>query len=147
MNPKTKLMLSLAAAAMLVAMVPSPAQAGTLFAHLDAPFVVGDQLFAGGELQLRPVGGGGGLVALLVDGQQVALLFTEKTGSSPLGSQKFLVFYKDQRGMLYLSGMKTISPASARGLSIAMNVAALSPGLATVPPLFPYRGETARASR
>lgn len=125
----------------------APAEAGTLYARLDTPFVIGDQLFAGGELQVRPSGHGAGLVALLVDGRQVALLFTTKSGTTPFGSQHFLVFQKDERGLLYLSGMKSTSVASRRGYSLEMNVAALSAGLATVPPLDRLRGESARASR
>jgi len=136
------LALGLAAAA-----AGSAQAAASLGAEITGPVVIGDQLFAGGEVLLRPVGTGS-LLQVLIDGRPVASVFRDgSTGRAPASSSR-LVLRQDARGLTHLVGVRRGSPASTRLAHQPLHVATVAAGLLTVPPYEPgpQRDET-RAAR
>jgi hypothetical protein len=135
MNPRTLLhgmaMLMLALAA---AFAPALA-ASSLRAEIPGPVVIGDQLFAGGAVMLRPVGTGS-LVQVLIDGRPVASLFRDGRLGRTTGASSHLVLRQDARGLTHLVGLHQGAPA-AGSAPRALRVATVASGLVTVPPYEP----------
>lgn len=102
------------------------AQAATLKADVPGPVVIGDQVFPGGTLQIVDVGQSG-LVAVRLDGRQVALAFRESGTVSRAASR--LVLLVDQRGFYHLSRLAAKDDWS-RGLQFAV----VERGVATIRP-------------
>lgn len=99
------------------------AVAGSTVVHVDGPVVIGGQLFQGGTIEIKPFSHEG-LLAIRLDGRQVALAFREPgTGS---GAQ-LVVLRRDKYGRHYLVGLQC-TPSDRR----AIQVAAVTPGLETV---------------
>ncbi len=146
MNARTLLhgmaMLTLALAA---ASVPAQA-ASSLGAEIAGPVVIGDQLFAGGAVVLRPVGTGS-LVQVLIDGRPVASVFRDGRLGRATRTSSHLVLRQDARGLTHLVGLHQSAPAAGSSPR-ALRVATVVPGLVTVPPYEPAppRDET-RAAR
>jgi hypothetical protein len=135
------LALGLAAAA-------GPCQAAaSLGAEIPGPVVIGNQLFAGGAVLLRPVGTGN-LVQVLIDGRPVASVFRDGSVSRLPGATSRLVLRQDARGLTHLVGLRHGSHATTRSAHQPLRVATLAAGLVTVPPYEPAppRDET-RAAR
>lgn len=131
----------------LAAGAGSSQAAASLGAEIAGPVVIGDQLFSGGEVLLRPVGTGS-LVQVLIDGRPVASVFRDGSAGRAPGSSSRLVLRQDARGLTHLVGVRRGSPASTRSAHQSLRVAAVASGLLTVPPYEPglLRDET-RAAR
>lgn len=131
----------------LAAGAGSSQAAASLGAEIAGPVVIGDQLFSGGEVLLRPVGTGS-LVQVLIDGRPVASVFRDGSAGRAPGSSSRLVLRQDARGLTHLVGVRHGSPASTRSAHQSLRVAAVASGLLTVPPYEPglLRDET-RAAR
>lgn len=131
----------------LAAGAASSQAAASLGAEIAGPVVIGDQLFAGGAVLLRPVGTGS-LVQVLIDGRPVASVFRDGSAGRAPGSASRLVLRQDVRGLTHLVGVRYGSPASTRSVHRPLRVATLAAGLVTVPPYEPGlpRDET-RAAR
>ncbi len=121
--------------------------AATLGAEVAGPVVIGDQLFPGGAVVLRPIGTGS-LVQVLIDGRPVASVFREGSAGHLPGAASRLVLHEDARGLTHLVGVRHGSPASSRSAHQPLRVATVAPGLVTVQPYEPGppRDET-RAAR
>ena len=78
----------------------------SLQAHVDEPIVIGDQLFSGGTIQLVQTGIGRDLIALRIDGEQVAIVSMHSHGAKPKGSRPYLVLERDQRGFAHVVGLR-----------------------------------------
>ena len=121
----------------LAALACSPVAAGnnSLRAHLDEPIVVGDQLFSGGMLELVQTGVGRDLLALRIDGEQVAIVAVQTYGNAPAGSRPYLVVEHDQRGFAHVVGMRYALKDSteSRSAERIFRPLAVDRGLATVP--------------
>lgn len=146
MNART-LLHGMAVLTLALAAALAPAQAASsLGAEIAGPVVIGDQLFAGGAVVLRPVGTGS-LVQVLIDGRPVASVFRDGRLGSATRTSSQLVLQQDARGLTHLVGLHQSAPAAGsapRGLRVATVV----PGLVTVPRYEPEppRDET-RAAR
>jgi hypothetical protein len=111
---------------------PSQA-AASLGAEIAGPVVIGNQLFAGGAVLLRPVGTGS-LVQVLIDGRPVASVFRDGSAGRAADASSRLVLREDARGLTHLVGVRQGSPASTRSAHRPLRVATVAPGLVTVPP-------------
>jgi hypothetical protein len=125
-----------------------PAQAAaSLGAEVAGPVVIGDQLFAGGAVLLRPVGTGN-LVQVLIDGRPVASIFRDGSAGRAPGAFSRLVLRQDGRGLTHLVGIRHGSHATARSVHQPLRVATVACGLVTVPPYDPGPPQDAtRAAR
>jgi hypothetical protein len=132
------------AAVLLISAVP-PAHATSISARIDGLFVVGDQVYDGGEVVIRSVGSG--LVAVMIDGRQVALLHRQDFGARPPHSRPYLEFQVDDQGLPHLAAVRFRSERGESTALISLRVAALSPGLLTLPYRLPQSEPTLRASR
>ncbi|MCU0229985.1 MAG: hypothetical protein MUC67_01265 [Acidobacteria bacterium] len=134
----------LIAATLLIAVVPA-ARATSISAHIDGLFVVGDQLYDGGEVIVRSVGSG--LIAVLINGRQVALLHRQDFGARPPHSKPYLEFRVDDQGLPHLAAVRFRSERGQSTALISLQVASTSPGLLTLPYRLPYSEPILRASR
>ena len=132
------------AAVLLISAVPT-VQATSITARVDGLFVVGDQVYDGGEVVIRSVGSG--LVAVLINGRQVALLHRRDFGNRPPHSRPYLEFRVDDQGLPHLAAVRFRSEQGESTALISLRVAALSPGLLTLPYRLPRSEPTLRASR
>jgi hypothetical protein len=107
----------LMAAAALTLFAASFGMAGSTRAYVDGPIVIGDQVFAGGTVDLVTLGRGN-LVAVRVDGRQVALAFRE-SGAWTDASHSDLVLRRDSRGMYHLVGLQTANATGRQRLDVA----------------------------
>ncbi len=137
---------ALACAATLALAMPT-ALAESYSAHVDGPVVIDGHVFSGGHLELRTVGRGDQLWALLLDGRQVALLFRDTDGWKPAGTHAALVFQVDRRGLAHLSGIEYRGVQGTEPLYRPLRVATVSPGLARVPAAMPAAEGIATARR
>ncbi len=137
---------ALACAATLALAMPT-ALAESYSAHVEGPVVIDGQVFSGGHLELRTVGRGNQLWALLLDGEQVALLFRGTDGWKPAGTRAALVFQVDRRGLAHLAGIEYRGAGGAEPLYRPLRVAAVSPGIARVPAASPAAEGVATARR
>ncbi|GAB4222494.1 MAG: hypothetical protein Kow0062_20170 [Acidobacteriota bacterium] len=114
----------------------SLAGAATYTAHLDGPIVIGDQLFGGGEVRLVDVAAGSPMVAIVIDGRQVALCERQTRGTRPNGSRPALVVEYDSRGFQHIVGIEFRMPGSDDPAVAfrALRPVTVARGLATVPP-------------
>jgi len=135
---------TLVLAAALVALAPA-AHATAITAHVDGLFVVGNQVFDGGEIVIRSVGSG--LIAVVVNGRQVALLHRQDFGSRPNSSRPHLVFHIDDQGLPHLAAVRFLTETGASTALITFRVAALTPGLLTLPYSLPEVEPTLLAAR
>ncbi len=121
----------------------APSHAGTAKGYVDGPIVVGDQVFPGGTIEVQPVGRGE-LLAIRLDGRQIALAFRDSRGAAPAKGRGSLVLHRDARGLHHIDGLQSAASASCVGL----RVAAVSPGVTTLAPGAPADMEgVARAPR
>ncbi len=134
----------LIAAVLLISVVPS-AHATSISARVEGLFVVGDQIFDGGDVVIRSVGSG--LLAILINGRQVALLHRQDFGARPPHSVPYLEFRIDDQGLPHLAAVRFRSERGESTALIALRPAALSPGLLTLPYRFPQSEPTLRAAR
>ena len=132
------------AAVLLISAVPT-AQATSISARVDGLFVVGDQVYDGGEVVIRSVGSG--LVAVMINGRQVALLHRQDFGNRPPHSRPYLEFRVDDQGLPHLAAVRFRSEQGGSTALISLRVASLSPGLLTLPYRLPQSEPTLRASR
>ncbi|MCU0229850.1 MAG: hypothetical protein MUC67_00585 [Acidobacteria bacterium] len=126
-------------AILTLALAAAPAAteaAASLGADVTGPVVIGDQLFAGGTVVLRPVGTGS-LVQVLIDGRPVASLFRDGATGRAIGSSSRLVLRADARGLTHLVGVREGAPLPNHTAHRALRVATVAPGLVTVPPYEP----------
>ncbi|MCU0222558.1 MAG: hypothetical protein MUF27_00490 [Acidobacteria bacterium] len=132
------------AAVLLFSAVP-PAHATAISAQVEGLFVVGDQVFDGGEVVIRSVGSG--LVAVLINGRQVALLHRQDFGARPPHSRPYLEFRVDDQGLPHLAAVRFRSEQGESTALISLRVAALKPGLVTLPYRLPQAEPVLRAAR
>lgn len=98
------------------------------------PFVIGNQLFAGGSIEVSQLDIPG-LLAIEIDGKRVAVLYREGSCTSSR-CHPVLVFQCDSLGLYHLVGWKP----KGTGETEALRVASVFPGLGTVAPLTAGRG-------
>ncbi len=137
---------ALACAAALALAAPH-AFAETYSAHVDGPVVIDGHVFSGGHLELRTVGSGDQLWALLVDGEQVALFFRSTDRRQPTGSRAALVFELDRRGLAHLAGIEYRGVPGTEPLYRPLRVATVADGLARIPAPAPAAEGIATARR
>ncbi len=99
------------------------ALAGSTVVRVEGPIVIGDQVFPGGTLEIKPLSHEG-LYAIRLDGRQVALGFREAGAGS--GAQ-LVVLQRDRRGMHHLVGLQCATSDRRQ-----IQVVAVVPGLGTV---------------
>jgi hypothetical protein len=141
----TRGVLGLLLAAVLVMSAVPPAHATSISAQVEGLFVVGDQVYDGGEVVIRSVGSG--LVAVMINGRQVALLHRQDFGARPSHSTPYLEFRVDDQGLPHLAAVRFRSERGASTALISLQVASLSPGLITLPYRLPQSEPMLRASR
>lgn len=119
----------------VLACAPVFAANNCLKAHIDDPIVVGDQLFSGGTVELVQSGVGRDLIALRIDGEQVAIVSLHSSGAKPRGSRPYLVIEHDQRGFAHIVGLRyALKDCSCkRSADSVFRPLAVNRGLATVP--------------
>jgi hypothetical protein len=100
------------------------AEAGTLRVHVQWPIVVGDQVFPAGTLEL--ISNVNGLVAVRLDGRQIALAFRESGNAVQLSR---VLLRRDERGFNHLVGVRGVDTEP-----VALQMAAVGRGVATVAP-------------
>jgi hypothetical protein len=132
------------AAVLLFSAVPH-AQATAISAQVEGLFVVGDQVFDGGEVVIRSVGSG--LVAVLINGRQVALLHRQDFGARPPHSRPYLEFRVDDQGLPHLAAVRFRSERGDSTALISLQVASIAPGLLTLPYRLPQSEPVLRAAR
>lgn len=132
------------AAVLLFSAVP-PAHATAISAQVEGLFVVGDQVFDGGEVVIRSVGSG--LVAVLINGRQVALLHRQDFGARPPHSRPYLEFRVDDQGLPHLAAVRFRSERGDSTALISLRVASIAPGLLTLPYRLPQADPVLRAAR
>lgn len=132
----------LAALLAIVALLcaPSPCLAFGVKARMNGVFVVGNQVYEGGELVLRSVSRGD-LVTLEVNGVPVALLTPVFRGTRASDALPELVFQRDERGFLHLAYLLFDSKVGVERQVISFRITALARGIATLPN-HPAYGET-----
>ena len=118
---------ALAALFFAVVLCITPADAGTIRAYVDGPVVIGGEVFCGGSIELARLGQSA-LVAIRVNGQQVALAFRDAVGAAPSDNHAHLVLQRDGRGLNHLVGFRVASSDV-----VPLRIAAVSRGLASVP--------------
>ncbi|GAB4224456.1 MAG: hypothetical protein Kow0062_26280 [Acidobacteriota bacterium] len=126
----------IAAAITVSAALAVQAFAGSLEGRLHGPIVIGDQLFVAERIELVEVGVGTPLIAVVLDGRQVALCERHTKGTPPSGAQAVLVTARDEWGYEHLVGIEfrrrgSDDPATARRLLRPVQV---ERGVATVGP-------------
>ncbi len=109
------------------------AEASTLRAHVDGPVVIAGQLFSGGEVEVVSVGSGD-LIAIRVDGRQVALVYRNQVWKRPDGSDARLAFRVDLQGRRHLVGLSWYdeSRTDVAPTARAFQVATVARGVATI---------------
>jgi hypothetical protein len=137
--------LGLLFAAVLLISVAPPTQATSISAQVDGLFVVGDQVYDGGEVIIRSVGSG--LVAIMINGRQVALLHRQDFGARPPHSKPYLEFRVDDQGLPHLAAVRFRSERGNSTALISLQVATITPGLLTLPYRLPQSEPVLRASR
>jgi len=137
--------LGLLFAAVLLISVAPPTQATSISAQVDGLFVVGDQVYDGGEVIIRSVGSG--LVAIMINGRQVALLHRQDFGARPPHSKPYLEFRVVDQGLPHLAAVRFRSERGNSTALISLQVATITPGLLTLPYRLPQSEPVLRASR
>ena len=132
------------AAVLLFSAVPTT-HATAISAQVEGLFVVGDQVFDGGEVVIRSVGSG--LVAVLINGRQVALLHRQDFGARPPHSRPYLEFRVDDQGLPHLAAVRFRSERGDSTALISLRVASIAPGLLTLPYRLPQADPVLRAAR
>jgi hypothetical protein len=127
--------LVLALVLALAALCAPAGLAKDMKAFVEGPIVVGDQLFSGGVLRLVDTGLGNGLVALSIDGEQVALFNKTFQGPHVHGAHPYLVIETDERGFRHIVGIEYRLRGSDREATAfrRFRVASVARGVATVP--------------
>lgn len=97
--------------------------AGELTVRLDQRFAVGDRVYDGGLVTVRPYQRG--MMALQVDGQQVGLLHRYDSGLETIGAQPRLAFEQDDNGMLHLDSIRYRDPFGTLCRNIDLEVSAV----------------------
>jgi len=134
-------------ALVLSAGLPSLYAAPNICADVPGPVVVGNQVFAGGTIELKTVGTGQ-LVAIVIDGRRIGLAFRESLGGSGSNSHARLVLHEDGRGLTHLVGVSHDSGAEPQDDALPLRIAAVASGLLTVPPYQPgIARDASRAAR
>ncbi len=107
----------------------APSHAGTARGYVDGMIVVGGQVFPGGTIEVQAVGRGE-LLAIRLDGRQIALAFRDPRGATLASGRGSLVLHRDARGLHHIEGLRSAASSSCVGL----RVAAVSRGIAALPP-------------
>lgn len=112
-------------ALVVVLFCAQPVQAGSIRAFVDGPIVLGDQVYAGGMLELRPIGQKT-VYAVRLDGRQVALAYpSDGTAEAP----RDLVLQRDARGLFHLVAVRGASRRQE------LTMAAVQPGISSLQPV------------
>jgi hypothetical protein len=111
-----------------------PAAASDAFSfRVEGAFVVGDQVYDGGDLELTRVGRGG-LMALRVNGRHLGLLRTRDYGPPLADATPYLVFRKvGTAGLWRLHEVRLRAEDSNRVRVVRIDPVDLLPGFATLP--------------
>ncbi len=136
---KSMLLAALLACFVLLC-APGPCLAFGVKARLPGVFVVGNQIYEGGELTLRTVSQGD-LVSLEVNGRPIALFTPVFKGNRASDARPEFVFRRDERGFLHLAYLAFNSEKGLDRQVISFRITALARGIATLPNHPPY-GET-----
>lgn len=137
MKTKRTVLRGIAAVTLMLATIGGAALAGatSLRTYVTHPVVIGDQLFAGGTVQLVDVGISRDRIGVVIDGVQVAVMSKALDGTRPPGSRPHLVFELDERGFRHLVAIRytlkeSDDPRTAVRELVPIHV---ETGLATVP--------------
>lgn len=138
MNRRAHAALRICAALSVVALALTGAAiagAPSLEAYVPQTFVIGDQLYAGGHVEIVAVGLFRDRVAVLIDGKQVAVLDKQIAEPIPSGARAYLALERDPRGLLHIVGIRYRFKDSDDGRTgfRAFRVIHADSGLATVP--------------
>jgi hypothetical protein len=139
------MLLTACLAAVVALSAASPCLAFGVKGRLDSVFVVGDQIFDGGQISLHSASRGD-LIVLEVNGRPVALLSPVYRGLRVADATPRIVFKRDERGFLHFAYVMYESEHGPGRKVISFRITALSPGLATLPNYPPY-GETLYLAR
>ncbi len=130
MTARRTVALTFFALAFALLLCAQPAQAGSIRAFIDGPIVLGDQIYAGGMLELRAIGQKS-VYAVRLDGRQVALAYpSEGTADAP----RDLVLQRDARGLFHLVAVRGASRRQE------LTMATVQPGLASLQPVRAAKG-------
>lgn len=119
--------------------------------RVDGPFVIGDQLYKGGEIEIR-THFDYDAVSVRVDGRPLAVMFYKGNGPRNRDAKPSLVMRYGERGYPHLVAIRWVDGdeqiLERTPLEWDLKVASAVPGLATVPPPAEFsRPDEAVASR
>jgi hypothetical protein len=143
MSKHLPILVATVLALIAAAALPAPAADAFTF-RVEGAFVVGDQVYDGGVLELNRVGHGG-LMALRLNGKHIGLLRTRDYGPLADDATPYLVFRKvGDSGLWRLHEVRLRPEASDRVRVVRIDPVDLLPGFATLPSA---GGSTALANR
>jgi hypothetical protein len=142
---KRTMLLAASLVAVVALSAANPCLAFGVKGRMNSVFVVGDQIFGGGQIALRSVSKGD-VIALEINGRPVALLTPVYRGPRVADATPRIVFKRDERGFLHFAYVMYESENGPGRQVISFRITALSPGLATLPG-YPAYGETLRLAR
>lgn len=109
--------------ALAVGGVGSVTHAGGIVVRINEPFVLGTEIYDGGQLAIVPVSAPGYL-AVRLDGRQIALLYRHDSGYGTEFAQPRLVFWRDRQGLLHLDRIRYSASHGLVTRSVGLVVAA-----------------------
>lgn len=136
-----RFVLVLAAAATLLSLSMGAALADeTYTGFVDGVVVIGDQLYKGGDIEMR-THDSFGLVSIHLAGEPVAVMFWNSERAREQSANPGLVLRYDERGYRHLVGVRwtlagdpDAQVQTSRPVDWKLLVASTSPGLATITP-------------
>ncbi len=147
MTRQSKFTLSLfVVLAVWFALSPTLAGERMIEFRVDEPIIIGDQVYAGGEIVLAHLRISS-LLELRINGQHIGLLQNTGWGRRPHGSKPYLVCTRRSSGFLQMDHIVFKgSLAEPAELKIRVQAVALRPGIMPIPGQLP-QPETAVAAR
>ncbi len=103
--------------------------ASPLVFHVDEPLMIGEQLYVGGEVELRPTMTAN-LVAVRVNGEHVGYIERRGWGCAVWGGRASLVLERERPGVLRMTGLTIRSDGTRRTRHVEFVPVALRAGLA-----------------
>ena len=132
MSRQQKILVASLLTLLVAAALPALAADAFTF-RVEGAFVVGDQVYDGGVLELTRVGHGG-LMALRVNGKHIGLLRTRDYGPLAAEATPYLVFRKvGDSGLWRLREVRLRAESSNRVRVVRIDPVDLLPGFATLP--------------
>ena len=119
-------LFQIALATTLALCLTATAQAADIRTDINAPIMVGGHLFDGGRLELAPAAQDN-LMAVLIDGQQVALVFRHTVDRLPSDVPASFLLRADLDGNQHLLGVYWTDSRSGRTEQRLFRIAAVAP--------------------